>query len=50
MSFDYEKLKSPSYFAENRVPAHSDHICVFVKPKVTQKVTQKVSSVSTGKK
>ncbi|MBQ8618136.1 MAG: DUF4981 domain-containing protein [Clostridia bacterium] len=26
MSFDYSKLKSPSYFAENRLPAHSDHV------------------------
>ena len=27
MSFDFNKLKDPGYFAENRVPAHSDHIC-----------------------
>ena len=26
MEFDYSKLKSPAYFAENRVPAHSDHV------------------------
>ena len=26
MAFDYSKLRSPAYFAENRVPAHSDHI------------------------
>lgn len=26
MAFDYSKLKSPAYFAENRIPAHSDHI------------------------
>ncbi|MGN0776658.1 MAG: glycoside hydrolase family 2 TIM barrel-domain containing protein [Candidatus Ventricola sp.] len=26
MAFDYSKLSSPAYFAENRVPAHSDHI------------------------
>ena len=25
MEFDYSKLKSPACFAENRVPAHSDH-------------------------
>ena len=25
MSFDESKLKSPAFFAENRVPAHSDH-------------------------
>ncbi len=25
MRFDYDKLKDPSWFAENRVPAHSDH-------------------------
>ena len=25
MAFDYTKLASPAYFAENRVPAHSDH-------------------------
>ena len=25
MRFDYEKLKDPGFFAENRVPAHSDH-------------------------
>ena len=25
MSFDYNKLKDPGYFAENRVAAHSDH-------------------------
>ncbi len=25
MSFDYANLKNPGYFAENRVPAHSDH-------------------------
>ena len=25
MSFHYDQLKSPAYFAENRVPAHSDH-------------------------
>lgn len=24
--FDYSKLSSPLYFAENRIPAHSDHI------------------------
>ncbi|MBQ7785179.1 MAG: DUF4981 domain-containing protein [Clostridia bacterium] len=24
--FDYSKLKNPAYFAENRVPAHSDHV------------------------
>ena len=26
MAFDYSKLKSPAYFAENRLPAHSDHV------------------------
>lgn len=26
MNFDYNNLKDPAYFAENRVPAHSDHI------------------------
>ena len=26
MPFHYENLKSPAYFAENRVPAHSDHV------------------------
>ena len=26
MAFDYSKLASPAYFAENRLPAHSDHI------------------------
>lgn len=26
MAFDYSKLRSPAFFAENRVPAHSDHI------------------------
>ena len=26
MTFNAENLKSPAYFAENRVPAHSDHI------------------------
>ena len=26
MAFDTSKLRSPAYFAENRVPAHSDHI------------------------
>lgn len=26
MAFDYKKLASPAYFAENRIPAHSDHI------------------------
>ncbi len=25
MEFDYRKLKDPGFFAENRVPAHSDH-------------------------
>ena len=25
MRFDYNKLKDPAFFAENRVPAHSDH-------------------------
>ena len=25
MGFDYSRIKSPEYFAENRVPAHSDH-------------------------
>ena len=25
-AFDFEKLKEPRYFAENRLPAHSDHI------------------------
>ena len=25
MSFDYDKLKDPRWFAENRIPAHSDH-------------------------
>ena len=25
MEFDYSKLKDPGFFAENRVPAHSDH-------------------------
>ena len=23
--FDYEKIKDPAFFGENRVPAHSDH-------------------------
>ena len=23
--FQYEKVKDPTYFGENRVPAHSDH-------------------------
>lgn len=27
MKFDYSKIKYPGYFAENRVPAHSDHVC-----------------------
>ena len=27
MKFDYSRIKDPGYFAENRVPAHSDHIC-----------------------
>lgn len=26
MAFDYSKLASPAYFAENRIPAHSDHV------------------------
>ena len=26
MTFNFENLKSPAYFAENRIPAHSDHI------------------------
>ncbi|MBQ7887670.1 MAG: DUF4981 domain-containing protein [Clostridia bacterium] len=26
MAFDYSKLSSPAYFAENRIPAHSDHV------------------------
>lgn len=26
MSFDYNRLKDPAYFAENRVAAHSDHV------------------------
>ena len=26
MAFDFAKLKSPAHFAENRVPAHSDHV------------------------
>ena len=25
MSFDFSKLSDPRYFAENRLPAHSDH-------------------------
>ena len=25
--FDYGKVKDPLVFAENRLPAHSDHIC-----------------------
>ena len=25
--FDYSKLSDPGYFAENRAPAHSDHVC-----------------------
>ena len=25
--FDYEKVKNPLIFAENRVEAHSDHVC-----------------------
>ena len=25
-AFDFEKLKEPRCFAENRLPAHSDHI------------------------
>jgi|GEM_PF-2110836 len=25
MNFHYEKLKSPEFFCENRLPAHSDH-------------------------
>ena len=25
MNFDYNKLKDPAFFAENRMPAHSDH-------------------------
>ena len=27
MAFDASKIKDPGYFAENRVKAHSDHIC-----------------------
>ncbi|MBQ8973898.1 MAG: DUF4981 domain-containing protein [Clostridia bacterium] len=27
MSFDLKKIHDPGYFAENRVPAHSDHVC-----------------------
>lgn len=27
MSFNYEKVKDPLVFAENRIEAHSDHIC-----------------------
>lgn len=27
MSFCYSKLADPTFYAENRVPAHSDHIC-----------------------
>jgi beta-galactosidase len=27
MRFDYNRIKDPGYFAENRVPAHSDHLC-----------------------
>ena len=23
--FQYEKVKDPTYYGENRVPAHSDH-------------------------
>ena len=26
MAFDYTRLASPAFFAENRVPAHSDHV------------------------
>ena len=25
--FDYAKVKNPEYFQENRIPAHSDHVC-----------------------
>lgn len=25
--FDYNKVKDPEYFQENRLPAHSDHVC-----------------------
>ena len=27
MKFDYNRIKDPGYFAENRAPAHSDHLC-----------------------
>ena len=27
MKFDYNRIKDPGYFAENRMPAHSDHLC-----------------------
>ena len=26
-NFDYNKVKNPEYFQENRLPAHSDHVC-----------------------
>ena len=26
MEFNYDRLKDPGFFAENRAPAHSDHI------------------------
>ena len=31
MSFDYNKLKDPGFFAENRCEAHSDH-AVYISP------------------
>ena len=25
--FDVKRLKDPEFFKENRIPAHSDHVC-----------------------
>ena len=27
MKFDYNRIRDPGYYAENRVSAHSDHVC-----------------------
>ena len=26
MGFEFEKIADPEFFAENRIPAHSDHL------------------------
>ncbi|MDD6616811.1 MAG: beta-galactosidase, partial [Lachnospiraceae bacterium] len=46
MNFDYSKVKDPQFFCENRLPAHSDHVCYASVPEALDRKSSFVYSLN----